>query len=47
LAMTRDGSRIYTTNGASNNVSVIDTATHQVVATIEVGEGPWGVVIDD
>jgi len=47
LAMTKDGKRIYTTDGVSNTVSVIDTGTNETVATIPVGEMPWGVVIDD
>jgi YVTN family beta-propeller protein len=47
LAMSRDGMRIYTTDGTSSTVSVIDTGDNSVVATIPVGEMPWGVVIDD
>jgi YVTN family beta-propeller protein len=45
--MTRDGSRVFTTDGASNAVSVIDTAKNEVVKQIPVGELPWGVVVDD
>jgi YVTN family beta-propeller protein len=30
---------------ATNDVSVIDTAAGMVVATIRVGEAPWGVAI--
>jgi YVTN family beta-propeller protein len=33
----------YITNAESNNVSVIDTATNKVTATIPVGSGPVGV----
>jgi len=29
----------------SNDVSVIDVATRKVVATIKVGERPWGVAV--
>ena len=47
LAKTRDGSRIYTTDGVSNQVSVIDTAKNEVIATVPVGKFPWGVAIDD
>jgi YVTN family beta-propeller protein len=34
-----------TANGLSNDVSVIDTSSNQVVATIKAGDGLWGVVI--
>jgi YVTN family beta-propeller protein len=35
----------YITNSGSNNVSVIDTATRAVVATIPVGIAPFGVAV--
>src|SRR5262245_9876713 len=37
----------YVSNGSdsSNSVSVINTATNTVVATIPVGTTPWGVAI--
>ena len=34
------------TNGGSNNVSVIDLATHQVIDTIAVGTAPVGIAAD-
>ena len=37
--------RAYVTNGGDNTVSVIDTATNTVVATIPVGQFPFGVAI--
>ena len=37
--------RAYVTNNGSNTVSVIDTATNTVVATIPVGVSPFGVAI--
>lgn len=33
----------YGTNGTGNTVSVIDTATNTVTATVTVGHGPYGV----
>ena len=36
---------LYTANGLSGDVSVIDTATRQVVATIAAGAGAWGVAV--
>ena len=35
----------YVTNYVSNNVSVINTVTNQVIATIGVGDGPWGLAV--
>src|SRR5688572_17995048 len=35
----------YVTNGDSDNVSVIDTATNTVTTTVAVGTGPDGVAI--
>jgi YVTN family beta-propeller protein len=35
----------YITNLGSNSVSVIDTATNTVTATIPVGVGPYGVAV--
>ena len=43
LALARDGKRLYVANGLSNDLSVIDTATLRVVATIKTADGPWGV----
>jgi YVTN family beta-propeller protein len=35
----------YITNSGSNTVSVIDTATNQATATVNVGNGPYGVAL--
>ncbi|PEQ45635.1 YncE family protein, partial [Bacillus cereus] len=40
-----DGNFAYATNSGSNNVSVIDTSTNTVVATVLVGNSPFGVAI--
>ena len=37
--------RAYVANFEANSVSVIDTATHTVVATVPVGAGPFGVAV--
>ncbi|MET7304310.1 IPT/TIG domain-containing protein [Embleya sp. NPDC005575] len=39
------GGFVYTTNAASGDVSVIDTASDMVVATIPVGRTPYGIVV--
>jgi YVTN family beta-propeller protein len=46
VAVAPNGGRVYVTNEASNTVSVINTATNAVVATIGVGPGPVGVALD-
>ena len=45
--MSGDGQRVFTTNGVSGTVSVIDTGKNEVIKTIEVGKFPWGVVVKD
>ena len=35
----------YIANSRDNNVSVIDTATNAVVATVPVGMGPHGIAV--
>jgi YVTN family beta-propeller protein len=45
IALSPDGRKIYTANGVSNDVSVIDTNTNQVIATIKAGDGPWGIAL--
>ena len=36
----------YITNGGSNTVSVIDTATNSVTATVPVGSSPYGAAVN-
>jgi YVTN family beta-propeller protein len=45
VGLTPDGSRAYVTNYNSNNVSVVNTATNTVVATVAVGTKPLVVAI--
>ncbi len=44
LALSPEGTRLYATNGVSNDLSVIDTAGLRVVRSVPVGQAPWGVV---
>jgi len=46
IALAAGGRMLYTANGVSNDVSVIDTAAGRVVATIKAGNGPWGVAAE-
>jgi YVTN family beta-propeller protein len=45
VAVAPDGKYGYVTNLTSNNVSVIDTASNTVAATVPVGRNPVGVGI--
>ena len=45
IALSRDGRRLYTANGSSNDVTVVDTSSLSVLKKIPVGKGPWGVVV--
>ena len=40
-----DGKHVFITTGRGKNVAIIDKATQQVLAAIEVGERPWGVAV--
>jgi YVTN family beta-propeller protein len=46
VAVDPAGTRVYVTDGVSNTVSVIATATNTVVATVPVGSIPIGVAVD-
>jgi YVTN family beta-propeller protein len=45
MALSKDGSRLYTANGPSNDVTVVDTATLKVIKKIAVGQSPWGIAL--
>ena len=44
IALSPDGKTLYTANGPSNDISVVDLATQTVKKKIPVGKGPWGVI---
>jgi YVTN family beta-propeller protein len=41
-----DGRKVYTANGPSNDVSVIDVSSGIVEKRIPVGRSPWGLAVD-
>jgi PQQ-dependent catabolism-associated beta-propeller protein len=45
IALSHDGKLLYTANGSSDDVSIIDTATLRVIKKVPVGKSPWGVVL--
>jgi len=44
LAFSPDERRLYTTNGNSDDISVLDLDSDKVVKSLGVGRAPWGVV---
>ncbi|MDS4059341.1 MAG: putative Ig domain-containing protein [Candidatus Contendobacter sp.] len=45
VAVSPDGTRAYVVNNSSGSVSVIDTATLEVIATVNVGGCPWALAL--
>jgi len=45
LAFSSDHRRLYSTNGVSNDISIIDLTQHKVIKSIKVGHFPWGLVV--
>jgi YVTN family beta-propeller protein len=44
-AFSPDEKLLYTANGISNDMSVIDVAALEVTKSVPVGQSPWGVVV--
>jgi YVTN family beta-propeller protein len=45
VAVSPDGKLIYTANGQSDDVSVVDAATLTVLTKLKSVGRPWGVVV--
>jgi YVTN family beta-propeller protein len=45
IAIGADGKTLYTANGPSGDVSVVDVASGTVTARIATGGSPWGAVV--
>jgi len=45
IGITARGDRLYTANGSTGDVSVIDTATGSVSRHVAVGGSPWGIAV--
>jgi len=45
LAFTPDEKFLLTTNGNTNDITVIDVAKHKALRSIQVGQQPWGVAV--
>ena len=46
LALSADGRYLYSANGPSNDVTVVDTRSLNVVRKIAVGRSPWGITLE-
>jgi YVTN family beta-propeller protein len=44
IAISGDGRSLYTANGPSDDMSIIDVASRGVTRRIPVGRGPWGAL---
>ena len=45
IALSPDGRRLFTANGPSNDLSIVDTTALRTVQRIAVGRSPWGVLV--
>jgi PQQ-dependent catabolism-associated beta-propeller protein len=45
LALSPDESRLYSTNGLSNDITIIDVKTRRPIKSVTVGRLPWGVAV--
>lgn len=45
IALSADGRFLYTANGPSNDMSIVDTTTLTTIKTVSAGKSPWGVTV--
>ena len=45
IALSADGRYLYTANGPSNDMSIVDTQSLTTIKRVAVGRSPWGVVV--
>jgi YVTN family beta-propeller protein len=45
IAISTDGRTLYTANGPSNDVSIVDVASRAVTARVGAGDSPWGLAL--
>ncbi len=45
VKLSRNGKRIYVSNGRAGTVSVLDGRTYELLSTIPVGTRPWGMAL--
>ena len=45
IGVSPDGRKIYTANGPSGDVSIVDLASGTVEKRVKVGGSPWGIAV--
>jgi PQQ-dependent catabolism-associated beta-propeller protein len=45
IALSADGRYLYTANGPSNDMSIVDTESLTTIKRVAVGRSPWGVAV--
>jgi len=45
IAISPDGKKLYTANGPSDDVTIIDVASRKIEGHVAVPGGPWDVVV--
>jgi YVTN family beta-propeller protein len=45
LALSPEEDRLFTTNGVSGDVTVVDVPSLEAIKSIKVGRYPWGVAV--
>jgi YVTN family beta-propeller protein len=45
IALSPDEKFLYTANGPSNDVSVVDLEANKEIARVKAGESPWSVAV--
>jgi YVTN family beta-propeller protein len=45
MELSPDGSKLYTANGLTNDMTIIDLATLRAERSVPVGRLPWGIAI--
>ena len=45
IALSADGKYLYSANGPSDDVSVVDLTTEKEIRKIKAGSSPWGIAI--
>jgi YVTN family beta-propeller protein len=45
IALSPDGKFLFSANGPSNDVSIVDLKANKEVSRIKAGSSPWGIAI--
>jgi PQQ-dependent catabolism-associated beta-propeller protein len=45
IALSPDDRRLYSANGLSGDISIVDLATNRVSGTVQLGGKPWGIAV--